>query len=342
MTAGVSGVTNLLRFARSQLRATAAFAMVTRNGGEPELVFVPSDGGDVALPGEALAHVAGIATQDPEFGHAGVFVRKVQLTRAMTLVVAAVPGPGARGMLGVVGPEVDGSDRRQLDLLDRLAQRLTRHVQALHVVGERRVAFAPQPTSGMQGGRPPAPVVTDPTSAVPPGRLDSTTAAPTPPHPTSAPTAEDDRRAIGWSAAWLAPSDPITGLPSLARFFSRAGRLLGSEARASGAVAVVVVEVPSDRTAPLAARALAAQLRFGDPLARIDHGLFAAAVVLFPGSTRGEAVEERLGSAVRAALEPQAPVRTVHVLAEPGDRRDIDELLRTAIAGLPRREVASR
>jgi GGDEF domain-containing protein len=364
MTAGVNGITNLLRLARAQFRAAAAFAVVARDGREPEMVFVPSDCGEGALPGEALALLARQASLDPELGHAGAFVRSVQLTGAMTLVVAPVPGPGGRGLLGVVGPEVDGSERAQLDLLERLAQRLTRHAQALHAVEERRAASAEQSqrTNGRQGDGAPAPIAPggppvpseppDPSAPRPPlepplpGPPAVAPLAPAAPGPAPARTppvtATEEHRAPAPPSSWWAPSDPLTGLPSMAQFFSRAGRLLGSEARASGAVAVVLVEVPSERTAAAAARALAAQLRCSDPLARIDHDLFAAAVLLFPGSTRGDAVEERLGGAVRAALDWLAPVRTAHVLAEPGDRRDIDELLRQAIAGLPGRGIAPR
>lgn len=157
----------------------------------------------------------------------------------------------------------------------------------------------------------------------------------------TASAASADTRAVEPPApgSWWVTSDRVTGLPSLGQFFSRAGRLLGSDARATGAVALVLVEVPDERTAPAAARALAAQLRFSDPLARVDRDLFAAAVLLFPGSVRGDAVEERLGAAVRSALDWLAPVRTTHVLAEPGDRRDVDELLRQAMVGLPGRSV---
>lgn len=153
----------------------------------------------------------------------------------------------------------------------------------------------------------------------------------------SRPQGRDDGDPDGW---WLA-QDSRTGLPSVAQFFSRAGRLLTAELRTTSTLAVVLVEVPDPQTAPAAARALSAQLRYSDPLARIERDLFAVAVLLVPGIASGDAVEQRLGSAVRAALDWLSPVRTTHVLAAPGDRRDIDALVRQAIAQLPGRTGAA-
>ena len=112
--------------------------------------------------------------------------------------------------------------------------------------------------------------------------------------------------------------------------------MLASDTCTAGALALVVVEVPDPRTAPSAARALRAQLRFADPLALVDCDLLVAAVVIYPAGSGG-AVEQRLGSAVRSALEGPGSVRTVHVVATPGDRREVDELLRDAVLRLPGR-----
>lgn len=145
----------------------------------------------------------------------------------------------------------------------------------------------------------------------------------------------DDRDAPS-PAMWWGEPDKLTDLPSLAQFFSRAGRLLVPDGRppgSGGAFAIVVLEVPEERTTPNAARVLTGELRFSDPVARVDRRVLAAALQLFP-SGGGDAVEARLGAAVRSALDRPSGVRTAHVVAEPGDRRDVDELLREAILRL--------
>ena len=429
MAASASAIANLLRLARTECRATVAFVVVATDGGQPEMLRVPSPATTPTPSDSALAELAERASLDPEFGHARTFVRTVQLPGARILAVAPVPGAGPTGMVGVLGEDPGGFAPAQLGLLDRLADRIARHVKALHTLGgpgvestEPRSGPVTEP-AGEGGAAPPdepdhpragpaepaAPAPAEPAAPAPAEPAAPAPAEPvtTPPPPALAGFGDEPAGVIapsgpglfdpaGWQrqplgpqvlsstggylrtlpspvpgpgheagfvsppadatgragpaagpqspeppspGSWWAASDPVTGLPSLGQFFSRAGRLLGSEARTSGAVALVLVEVPDEQTAPAAARALAAQLRFSDPLARVDRDLFAAAVLLFPGSMRGDAVEERLGTAVRSALDWLAPVRTTHVLAEPGDRRDVDELLRQAIAGLPGRRT---
>jgi hypothetical protein len=450
MAANPSAIANLLRLARTECRATVAFAVVATNG-QPELLRVPT-AGDMGTPSnETLADIVDRAALDPEFGLARAFVRSVQLPSATLLGVAPVAGASRPAMIGVLGDDPSGFGPAQLELLDRLAERIARHIKALHAV-ERPAAggaapdehpdahpdevaprtagadlpadaHASEPVIPPAPAVPPAPVVPPAPAAPQPAAVvhqhaqESTMAAaqaaperddahtqpadpgrpsvayggfgsepagviaPSEPGPLDpgghrqplgpqslsstggflrASTASPPEGAfvVGHRAewgdpmgasrqdepttprSWWAASDVVTGLPSLGQFFSRAGRLLGSEARASGAVALVLIEVPDERTALAAARALSAQLRFSDPLARVDRDVFAAAVLLFPGSMRGDAVEERLGAAVRSALDWLAPVRTTHVLAEPGDRRDVDELMRQAMTGLPGRSEA--
>ncbi len=420
-SANGGAIANLLRVARTECRATAAFAVV-KDGHEDLQVhrMPPSDDGALGISDDTLAQIARRASGDPEFGSGRPFVRTVQLAPATILGVAPIPGHGSGAMVGVLCDDLSALGQPQLDLLDRLARRVDRHIRALRTVGPAKApSDAPAtaaipaepamrtparvegpgtaaPTAGTAApigslfDRPPpmppplglggfgdeprgavAPSGCDPGGARTwPGRAERSWNAaagsltgdldlhpePRGPHP------EPRGPLPGWPGAtaaavppegrppeppeppeppapgaWWAPSDPVAGLPGLGQFFSRAGRLLGSEARLSGAVALVLVEVPGEQTAAAAARALAAQLRFSDPLARVDRDLFAAAVLLFPDSMRGDSVEERLGAAVRSALDWLAPVRTTHVLAEPGDRRDVDELLRQALIGLPGR-----
>lgn len=440
VAANPGAVGNLLRVARREFRAGVAFAVLGTSGSSPELLRVPCEGEGGSPGDDELFEIAGRASTDPEFAGARAFVRTVQLGSATILAVAAVPGAGSSGMVGVLGDDPGAFGTPQLTLLDGLANRIARHVHALAALetavgegpqrsgtGEPADLEPPGPGAAQEAGAPPAPPdqeagpppapqigepepepsgaasestedvrdagrkagpeqadqrgapgprapgfagfgsepagpiaplrrspVEPPSWQVPPLLPSSGASGPlrlaggrdaTTPVPVWAAQAASggsaDPRAVEPPApgSWWVTSDRVTGLPSLGQFFSRAGRLLGSEARATGAVALVLVEVPDERTAPAAARALAAQLRFSDPLARVDRDLFAAAVLLFPGSVRGDAVEERLGAAVRSALDWLAPVRTTHVLAEPGDRRDVDELLRQAMVGLPGRSV---
>ena len=133
-------------------------------------------------------------------------------------------------------------------------------------------------------------------------------------------------------AEWWAGRDQLTGLPGLASFFSRAGRLLAPGARSAGTFVLVVVEVPDVRTAQAAARVLAAALRSTDPVGRVEERLFAAALLL--ADEGSDMVERRIAVAVGSALDRPPGVRTAHVAAAPGDGRDVDELLRDAVARL--------
>lgn len=384
MGVDTSAITNLLRFARSECRADVAFALLSADGGECALHRVPSEEAAATPSYEALLQITTQVARDPEFGRAKTFVRTVQLAAATVVAVAPVRGGGPRDMLGVLAENPDGFAPAQLDLLDRLAERIARHVRAVHALatatvgggggaaeeqmdgadatlagalragppGLGFVGFGDEP-GGAIAPAPPGTPDAEPWQRQPLGPQTGTIAGGLlrPPSPHDALAVPSNALRAGHApgpeeavppspGSWWTATDPLTGLPGLGQFFSRAGRLLGSEARASGAVALVLVEVPDEHTAAAAARALAAQLRFSDPLARVDRDVFAAAVLLFPGSVRGDAVEERLGAAVRAALDWLAPVRTTHVLAEPGDRRDVDELLRQALAGLPGRNLS--
>jgi GGDEF domain-containing protein len=84
----------------------------------------------------------------------------------------------------------------------------------------------------------------------------------------------------------------------------------------------------------LVASTLRSQLRSSDQLTRIGRCAFAAAVGLEPGTSLSPLIEQRLAGAVRNAViasTPQAVVRSIHVLAEPEQRLDADELLRRSL-----------
>ena len=383
MKPSATGVTNLLRVARAECAGAVAFAAVTADdagGGVRGMRVFSFPQGETAetLSGEVVAELVRQAALDPEYAQSGVFVRSVGVRDGLTLAVAPLRDAGTEGMLGVVALDDQGFDQDQLELLQRQADRLARHLRArgdvdaivataasaseteLDEARERvRIAtplqtHAAAPTTNGAGAHdqrgaaraergvangPGEPAKGGSHEPHPAGQAQSVQRpAVEPPRAAGTPTRSAPSPAPGREVpaeAWAAV-DAATGLPSLAQFFSRAGRLLASEARATSALALVLVEMPEDATASVVARALSTRLRHTDPLVRIEPDLFAAAVLLFPGSTRGDVVEERLAGAVRASLEWLMPVRTTHVLAEPGDRRDVDELLREAIARLGR------
>ena len=165
------------------------------------------------------------------------------------------------------------------------------------------------------------------------------------PAPPSAPPAAGAGSARSTAAPnWHAPAweaaDEVTGFAGLGAFFSRTGRIMGgSEPRA---VAIVVLEVsdtsrPEELVAQLGATTLRSQIRGSDPVARIGQASFAVAVALDPGSTLAPAIEQRLAGALRTALHGAtvaAAVRSAHVMAEPEQKIEADELLRRSLRHL--------
>jgi len=340
MPVGTTTLENLLRVARCEAAAGTAFAAVSA-GTPPRIVSVPASGSAEGLSDGDLAELVRQASADPEFTRARVFVRSVRAGRPLTLAVAPLQGPASRDMIGLVAERERTFDARQLEVLERLAARLVRHLEVLERL-QGRLAVQATPAEGGEPARAaavadpsPSGVVTVPTMpeashpAVPAGLQ-----APAPAAPLAAPP-------------WVEP-DELTGLPGLGRFFSRAGQLLALEGRpergrpASGteghALALVVVEVPDERTTPSAARALTGQLRWTDPVARVDRCLLAAALEV-SGPRSADLVHARLVAAVRSCLGRSAEVRTSLAVAEAGGRRDVDELLAEALLRLRRLEA---
>ena len=325
-----------------------------------EIVSVPAPGAPEGLSSDELAQLAGQAAADPEFARARVFVRAVQLGHALTLAVAPVRNGVGHSMIGVVAGPDHRFEPPQLCVLERLAQRLLRHLEAVQRLGGGAWQGAGEPSvraaarqgaeepgsdearqgagePGRAGGQAGEPGSDDPRQGAGPPSIHAGPPSIHASAPIEVPIEVPPEPSLeAPPATWWAQPEPPLGLSSLGQFFSRAGRMLASDTRAAGALALVVVELPDARTAPSAARALRAQLRFTDPLALVDCNLLAAAIVIFPAGA-GDAVEQRLGSAVRSALEGPGSVRTVHVLATPGDRREVDELLRDAVLRLPGR-----
>ena len=399
------GITNLLRMARNECRGLVAFVAAAKDGGL-EVASFPAGGDEQAGGTEAVAQLVRLTSSDPEFGHGGPFVRTVILDgflEPVTVAVAPLGIGGDRGLLGVVGHEPSAFGEHQRRFLERVAQRLSRHLQARQEIEHRhRVSpvgkpspadLAPSPpgvfsspppeheigaaegvTGPVETSRSTEPVV-PPWAEAPP--LGLAGPARTAPHPAGRPRAvvppvrwsvveppverpetdrpgEDDPASASapaanhehapappgtpdlFSPAWE-EADEVTGLPGLGSFFSRTGRVMGGGE--PKAVAMVVVEVreavrPEELVAQLVAGTLRSQLRATDPLARIGRSSFAAAVVLEPGTTLAPSIEQRLAGAVRTALTggtARAVVQSVHVLAEPEQKLDADELLRRSV-----------
>ncbi len=342
MSAVTTPVENLLRVARDETAAGTAFAAILAGGRALEIVSVPAPGVPEGLSSDELAQLVDRAAADPEFARARAFVRAVQLGYALTLAVSPVGDGAGRSMIGVVAGPDHRFEPAQLGVLERLAQRLLRHLEAVQrlgggawrgeelpgrAVGQGAELGSDEPQQAAELGS------DEPQQAAELGSDEPQQAAEHPSRPASALREGSDEMP---PTTWWAEPEPLLGLSSLGQFFSRAGRMLASDTCTAGALALVVVEVPDPRTAPSAARALRAQLRFADPLALVDCDLLATAVVIHPAGSGG-AVEQRLGSAVRSALERPGSVRTVHVVATPGDRREVDELLRDAVLRLPGR-----
>ncbi len=376
---GKATVENLLRVARSEAAAPTAFAALHTGASAPEIVAVPDAWSSGGLSGDDLAEVVRRAAADPEFPVARVFVRSVPIGSGLTLAVAPLRGGGEGDMIGLVAEPDRRFEPAQLEVLERLAERLFRHLEVVRQLhgsvrrdpGRRETRHAATAgedealRAGATAGADTAEAAAENaaeaaeaaaeavTGTAEPAREASSTprrsfvqavAASRPstlrfPHPGEGEggAAPDDRRHAHPDLWWAEP-DPLTELPSLAQFFSRAGRMLALEGRpggAGGAVTLVVVEVPDEHTTAAAARVLTRELRFTDPVARVDRCVLAAALAIFP-SASAAAVEQRLSTAVRAALGRSHGVRTAHVVAEAGDRRDVDELLREAIGLLQR------
>lgn len=328
MQANATGITNLLRMARSECRAMTAFASLALSSERRETLIFPEGNGEEGLSSAEVAELVRQVSRDPEFGHTGVFLRTVTLDEPLALAVAPVRDGKERGLLAVAGLADHGFDQRQLAYVDGLAQRLARHLRVREDM-ERAGAWGAAARSG-ESRESPAPEGASGPSAVP---------APVVRLPASEPASEpgpplEPAPSIGSSediAAQLAPRDPVTGLDGAASFFSRAGRLLGA-AGSTSALAVVLVEVAAPQLAPVAAKALRSRLRASDLLARLDATVFAAAVPLFPGSTRADAVEERLAAVAQEAVA--RPVRTAHVLVDPQDGRQLDQYVAAAMDAL--------
>ena len=152
----------MLRMARNECRGLVAF-VASSNGGGLEVASFPA--GDEVVGHDAVTQLVRLTTADPEFGHGGPFIRNVTLDgflEPVTVAVAPLGAGGERGLLGVVGhgPSDFGDHQRQV--IERVAQRLTRHLTARaeiehrHPRSETRQSALPIEPPGFTPGMAPA------------------------------------------------------------------------------------------------------------------------------------------------------------------------------------------
>jgi hypothetical protein len=109
----------------------------------------------------------------------------------------------------------------------------------------------------------------------------------------------------------LAPVDRRAGVASLGMLLARVGRLLGALRDSGGSVFVAAFELSDppepgrDRGRAVAAviEALHGELRFDDPVGRLDDSLFVVAAPLAPGAGDGAGMADHLAASIARAVE---------------------------------------
>jgi hypothetical protein len=340
------GTTNLLRMARSGCQSAVAFVALALGDQSFATATYPAELGD-GLP--SAAQLEGLARQlwlEPGLAQGKALVRTVQLgghqagQSQVRLAVAVLPlgvGSGGQpsGILGVADPEAKSFGLPELELLSRIAQRLTSYVKARQAVRTQLAATEtlreePSPPSPWGEAVAPDPGAGAPEPWQPPDAGPPTERA----RPETQPGTVDPLGALLGDGA-------VPGLVPLGALLGRAGRLIGAGFSTHGSLAVIVVTVdgvPQQVPDVLAGlvRALRSDLRFDDPVASIGGMSFVAVVPLAPGAASADQVEARLVDRVREAVAsyPGAVVRAAHVVAPLSAGRDADELLRAAVVKL--------
>lgn len=356
MEQGLSGgTTNLLRMARSGCQSASSFVALALTDDSFATAVYPATPEPGALDASMVDAVVRQLWHEPGLAQGKALVRTVRIgdtSLAVAVVPLAVDQPHQpSGILGVAGPGGQTFGLPDLELLSRIAQRLTSYVRArrtvrsqlAHAAADARAdASTAAPPSEGQPSPPASGVVQPPASpggggaagGFPPppfpppagtlgvervwraGAAERQTSPP-PPGPTR-PWAEPARVAQDESVRSLLGADGgIEGLVPLGALLGRAGRLLGAGTAMTGSLAVVAVEVdgvaePSVEEATRVAGSIRAELRFDDPLARIGALAFVAVVPLAPGGATGAQVEAHLARQVRAAVA-RHPRARVHV-----------------------------
>ncbi len=331
------GTTHLLRMARTGCQSAVSFvALVVGDDVATAVYPTPSD---EAPLGEAV--VDDLVRQlwlDPAVARRKALLRSVRVAghepgeAPVQLAVATVPlgadGEGRPwGLLGVADPDVKAFGLPDVELLSRIAQRLSSYVAARRRV--RSLAAGTAPSS--PGTAPPSP------GTAPPSEAHAADLAST---PGLASTPD--------LARLLEGEDPGTGLLSLGALLGRTGRLLGAGEGAGGSLVVVAVEVSDVSGAPQgvavtaretaredarrAARAIRAELRVDDLVSRLGDTGVLAVVPLAPGGAGAQALADRLAASARAAVGAAAvTVRSAHVAVDLFWHADAADLVRAVL-----------
>jgi len=337
------GTINLLRMARTECRSSVAFVALADGDETYATAVYPSVAEDDSLGPDQVDDLVRQLWQDPRLREGKALVKTVQLGDLPTqgparrLGVAAVPlrtdTGDPLGVVGIADPESKVFGMAELQLLSRLSQRLASYVSARQ---EMRRQLAP-------GARPPAGPTAGPTAGA--GMAAPRQVAPRPPAIVEGHSAPPPAATAGGSAHETAVVADLLGgategLVTFAGLIGRTGRLLGAST-ASGSVVIVALEIVGIGTGvedvvPELARALRAELRFDDPVARFGTAGFVAVVASAPGAASADAVEHRLASALGAALAAHegVAVRSTHTVTGLSADRDADELVRTAVRKL--------
>lgn len=313
------GTTHLLRMARTGCQSAVSFVALVAEAdvtkGDVATAVYPAPSEEAPLREEVIDDLVRQLWLDPGVARHKALLRTVRVASrqlgepSAQLAVATVPlGSDDEGrpwgLLGVADPDLKTFGLPDVELLSRIAQRLTSYVAA-----RQRVRAA----AGTVGSPPGAPVSLEERA----GGLAST---------------PDLARLLGGE-------DPGTGLVALGALLGKTGRFLGAGEGAGGSLAVVALEVsgvsgmPKDTMARVA-RAIRADLRFDDLVSGVGARGFIAVVPLAPGGTGAQALADRLAASARAAVGATgAVVRSAHVAVDLASHVDEDahELLRAVL-----------
>jgi hypothetical protein len=149
------GTTNLLRMARSGCQSAVAFVALTLGEQTFATAMYPTAVESDSLSADAVDDLVRQLWLDPSLGHGKALVRTVRLAgrwptmATKRLAIAAVPlgtDDDGRpwGVLGVADPETKSFGLPELELLSRIAQRLSSYVRARHEVRHQLSARGPE------------------------------------------------------------------------------------------------------------------------------------------------------------------------------------------------------
>ncbi len=325
--------THVLRMARTGCKSAVSFVALVVDDDVATAVY-PRFSQDASVREEVIDALVRQLWLDPAIARRKALVRTVRVASRslgelpVQLAVATVPlglddEDRPWGLLGVADPEVKAFGLPDVELLARIAQRLTSHIAARQWLRGAGSGAGSGPGTGPGSGA---------------GALASSTGAP--------PSIEEGVGGIMRTpdlARLYEGEDPGSGLVALAALLARTGRLIGAGERAGGSIALVALEVsgvegPPGDTLARVARAIRADLRFDDLVSGVGARGLVAVVPLAPGGTGAQALEDRLAASARAALDAalgatRAAVRTAHVTVDLASHveEDAHDLLRAVL-----------